>query len=145
MKKILLVLASLFFIEANTFAMIPPEYMLENIKNSQIKTPAVIKKVKTIKNVRGNRTQRVIFSGLYDNENKVFEGICHNFKKKVPWNVPDVGLRLYNPKKGERVFVTVERNGGEITSLVIMDEDFEEKIQKTPSKIKYDSLGAYFE
>ena len=145
MKKILFILISLFFVNANVSAMIAPEYMLENINNSKIKTPAVIKKVKTIQNNRGNRTQKVTFTGLYNNENVVYEGICHNFKKLAPWDIPMVGLRYYYPKKGERVFVTIEQNGGEITSLIIMDKDFENKIKNHPSKIKYDSSGAYFE
>ena len=145
MKKILFILTGLFFINANVSAMIAPEYMLENINNSKIKTPAVIKNVKTIKNDGGNRTQKVTFEGLYTNENIVYEGICHNFKKRMPWNVPMLGLRFYYPKKGERVFVTIEKDGGEITSLILMDKTFENKIKNYPSKIKYDSSGAYFE
>ena len=42
-------------------------------------------------------------------------------------------------------FVTIDKNGGEITTMVNMDESFEKRLQKSPKKIKYDCNGAYFE
>ena len=145
MKKFLLLSVVLFFVQNLGFSMIPPEYMIEDINNSKIKSPAIVKKVKTIKNYKGNRTQKVTFEGLYQNAGVIYEGTCHNFKSILPWNIPMLGSKFYYPKKGERVYVTIYSNGGAITSLVNMDENFEKRIQKTPSEIKFDSSGAYFE
>lgn len=143
MKKIFVLLTSLFLLQNGVFAMLPPEYMLDDINKSKIKTPAVVKKVKTIERKRGNRVQKVTFTGLYQNEGAVYEGTCINFNGKMPWTIPIVGSRFYYPKKGERVFVTIMYDGGEITSLVIMDEKFEKAVKENPSAIKYDSSGAY--
>ena len=126
--------------------MISPNARLHIINESQIKTPAVVESVKTIQNRRGNRTQLVKLIGLYNNSDKKFEAHCYNYKGIFPWDVPEVGGSIYYyPKKGQRVFVTIDRPNGEITSVVIMDKEFENKLQKTPQKIKYDYNGAYFE
>ena len=125
--------------------MISPDARLNLINQSQIKTPAVVKSVKTIQNRRGNRTQLVKLTGLYNNSNKNFEAKCYNFRGIFPWDVPEVGGAVnYYPKRGQRVFVTIDRPNGEITSLVIMDSEFENKLQKTPQNLKYDYNGAYF-
>ena len=126
--------------------MISPEAKLDIINQSQIKTPAVVESVKTLQNRRGNRTQLVELSGLYNNSNKKFEAKCYNFKGVFPWDAPEVGRAVYySPKKGQRVFVTIDRLNGEITSVVIMNREFENKLQKTPQKLKYNYNGAYFE
>ena len=126
--------------------MISPKARLDIINNSQIKTPAVVKSIKTVQNRRGNRTQLVTLDGLYNNSDKKFEAKCHNFKGVLPWDVPEVGGGVnYTPKKGQRVFVTIDRQNGEITSVVMMDEEFENKLQTTPQKLKYNYNGAYFE
>ena len=126
--------------------MISPKARLDIINQSQIKTPAVVESVKTIHNRRGNRTQLVKLTGLYNNSNKKFEAKCYNYKGFFPWDVPEVGGAVnYSPQKGQRVFVTIDHPSGEITSMVIMDNEFENKLQKTPQKLKYDYNGAYFE
>ena len=146
MKKICLILLLILFSKTGTFAMIPPKYMLENINNSKIKTPAVVKSVKTISNNRGNRTQRVVFEGLYYNSGKEYEATINNFQKRLFFrDFPVVGIRFYKVNKGDRVFVTIQANGMPVTSLIFMDEDFEKKLKENPKAVKYDCNGAYFE
>ena len=146
MKKYLISLILSIFICSGGFSMISPDARLNIINQSQIKIPAVVESVKTIHNRRGNRTQIVKLAGLYNNSNKKFEAKCYNFKGIFPWDIPEVGGSVnYSPKKGQRVFVTIDRPNGEITSMVIMDNEFENKLQKTPQKLKYDYNGAYFE
>jgi hypothetical protein len=146
MKKIFISLILTVCISGFGFSMIAPSARLEVINESQIKTPAVVKSVRTINNRRGNRTQLVKLDGLYNNSAKKYEAKCYNFKGVFPWDVPVVGGGvLYTPKTGQRVFVTIDRQGGEITSVVIMDKKFEDKLQKTPQKLKYNYKGAYFE
>ena len=146
MKKVFISLILSVFICNAGFAMISPKAMLDLINKSQIKTPAVVKSIKTIQNKRGNRTQIVKLDGLYDNSDKTFEAKCHNFKGIFPWDAPMVGgIVNYTPKKGQRVFVTIDHQNGEVTSVVIMDETFENKLQTTPQKLKYNYNGAYFE
>ena len=146
MKRILISLISLIFICNIGFSMISPTARFDIINKSQIKTPAVIQSVKTIYNRKGSRIQLVKLDGLYNNSGKQFEAKCHNFKGIFPWDTPiESGYIYYYPKKGQRVFVTIDRPNGEITSMVIMDKSFEDKLQNTPQKLKYDYNGAYFE
>ena len=146
MKKILISLLLLFFIHNIGFSMISPKARLDIINKSQIKTPAVVKSVKTLYNQRGNRTQLVELEGLYNNSDKKYEAQCHNFKSIFPWDTPLVGGDVnYSPKKGQRVFVTIDRPNGKITSMTVMDKEFENKLQNTPQKLKYNYNGAYFE
>ena len=145
MKRYLFSLILSIFICSGGFSMISPDARLEIINQSQIKTPAVVESVKTIQNRRGNRTQLVKLTGLYNKSNKKYEAKCYNYKGFFPWDVPEVGGSVYySPKKGQRVFVTIDHPNGEITSMVIMDSEFEKKLQKTPQKLKDDYSGAYF-
>jgi hypothetical protein len=146
MKKFLIYLILSVFICNIGFSMISPDARYNVIINSQIKTPAVVVSVKTIQNRKGNRIQLVKLDGLYNNSDKKYEAQCHNFKSIFPWDTPIVGGDVnYYPKKGQRVFVTIDRPNGKITSMTIMDEKFENKLQKTPQKLKYNYNGAYFE
>ena len=146
MRKILISLILSIFVCGSGFSMISPKNMLNIINQSQIKTPAVIKSVKTVQNRQGNRIQTVEFEGLYNNSGQKYEAKCHNFKSISPWNAPMVGgFKSYYPKKGQRVFVTIDYPKGEITSMVIMDDEFEKNLQTKPQALKYDCNGAYFE
>jgi len=146
MKKFLISLILSIFICNIGFSMISPTARQEIISESQIKTPAVVKSVKTIHNRRGNRTQLVQLEGLYSNSGKKYEAKCYNFKGIFPWDVPEVGGGIYYfPKTGQRIFVTIDHPNGEITSVVIMDEKFENKLQSVPKKLKFNYNGAYFE
>ena len=146
MKRFLISLILSILICSGGFSMIAPEARLDIINQSQIKTPAVVESVKTINNRRGNRTQLVKLNGLYNNSNKKYEAKCYNYKGVFPWDAPEVGGSVYySPQKGQRIFVTIDRPNGEITSVVIMSKEFEHKLQKTPQKLKYDYMGAYFE
>lgn len=146
MKKVLIGLILSIFICGSGFSMISPKARLDVINKSQIKTPAVVESVKTIQNQRGNRTQLVKLNGLYNNSNEKFEAKCYNYKGIFPWDTPLVGGSVnYSPKKGQRVFVTINHPNGEITSMVIMDKEFENKLLKTPQNLKYNYYGAYFE
>ena len=124
MKKIILSLI-LLLIAGRAYSMVSPEDMLLEINNSKIKTPAVVKSVKVVQNQDGNRILAVKFRGLYENDGQKYDAKCRNFRKTMLLDVPMAGIKSYNPKKGDRVFVTIDYNGGEITSLRKMDEDFE--------------------
>ena len=126
--------------------MISPDARYNVIINSQIKTPAVVTSVKTIQNKKGNRVQLVKLDGLYDNSGKKYEVKCRNYKGIFPWDTPLIGGDVnYYPKKGQRVFVTIDHLNGKITSMTIMDKKFEDNLQRNPEKIKYNYYGAYFE
>ena len=146
MNKFLISLMVAFFICDIAFSMISPKARHDVIINSQIKTPAVVTGVKTIQNRKGNRVQRVNLDGLYDNSAKKYVVECRNFKRIFPWDTPLIGGNVnYYPKKGQRVFVTIDCPDGKITSMTIMDEKFEKKLQETPQKLKYNYNGAYFD
>ena len=146
MKKILFLITILFLFEGTAFSMIAPEEMKHNIENSEIKTPAVVKKVTTLQSNNGYRIQEVYFEGLYDNAGKKYTAKCHNVGENNRYAMKTVGgPRKYNPKVGQRVFVTIDTNGGEITSMVIMDKDFENRVMSNIKYVKYNCDGAYIE
>ena len=146
MKKFLISLILSVFICNIGFSMISPTVRQDIINQSEIKTPAIVRSVKTIHNRKGNRTQLVVLEGLYNNSDKKYEAQCHNFKSIFPWDTPLVGGDVnYSPKKGQRVFVTIDRPNGKITSMTVMDKEFENKLQSVPQKLKFNYNGAYFE
>ena len=146
MKKFVISLILSVFVCNIGVAMISPSARHDVIINSQIKTPAVVTSVKTIQNRKGNRVQLIKLDGLYNNSDKKYEAECRNFKGVFPWDTPIIGGDVnYYPQKGQRVFVTIDRPNGKITSMTIMDENFETKLQKTPQQLKYNYNGAYFE
>ena len=146
MKKILSTLSILFLSAGLSFSMIAPGEMKHKVEKSEIKTPAVVKKVTTLQTNGGYRIQKVDFEGLYDNEGKKYTAKCHNIKENSRYKMTTSGgPRKYNPKTGQRVFVTIDKDGGEITSMVVMDETFEDKVRSNIKNIKFDCDGAYFE
>ena len=143
MKKIFLMINLIFLGTSFAFAELSPDYMLNQINTSKIKTPAKVTSVKTLQSKKGYKIQLVKFKGLYGNEGKIFEAKCHNFDTEPPVSSNDP--RKYQPQRGDKVFVTVDQNGGEITSMVYMDEKFEQNFKNNSQKIKFDCYGAYFE
>lgn len=145
MKKLLFLASILFLSVGTSFSMIAPSEMQHNIEKSEIKTPAVVKKVTTMQTNGGYRIQTVEFDGLYNNKGKKYTAKCHNIKENSRYKIITGGPRKYNPKAGQRVFVTIDKDGGEITSMVIMDKTFEDKVRSNIQNIKFDCDGAYFE
>ena len=145
MKRFLFITTLFIFGCTSAFAELSPEYMLNRIKDSEIKTPAKIVSVKTLQSKKDYKIQLVQFEGLYENEGKIFKAKCHNFLEEPPQTASFDEPRRYVPQKSSRVFVTIDKNNGEITSMVNMDEAFEKKLKNTPQKLKFDCNGAYFE
>ena len=143
MKKILLILNLFFMSNLLAFAELSPDYMLSEINNSQIKSPAKIIGIKTLQSKKGYKIQLVKFKGLYENSDNTFEAKCHNFDIEPPLSSKEP--RKYQPQRGDKVFVTIDKNGGEITSMVKMNKNFENNLLKIPQNIKFDCNGAYFE
>lgn len=145
MKKILSLLIINLLCAGSLFAKaeLSPEYMLSKINDSSIKTPAKIVSVKTLQSKKGYKIQLVEFKGLYENEGKTYKAKSHNFDTEPPKS--NTSYRKYLPKNNDRVYVTIDKDNGEITSMVTMDKKFEQKLQKTPKLLKFDCNGAYFE
>ena len=143
MKKTFYIINLIFISTSLAFAELSPDYMYNQINNSNIKTPAKVTSIKTLQSKKGYKIQLVKFKGLYENENKTFEAKCHNFDTEPP--ISSNEPRKYHPQKGDKVYVTIDKNGGEVTSMVSMDEKFEKKLQNIPKSLKFDCNGAYFE
>jgi tetratricopeptide (TPR) repeat protein len=58
--------------------------------------------------------------------------------KSIPENIDDISF--FKPQKGDKVFVTVEKNGGKITSYTLMKPWLRQALEKYPKKITY-ALG----
>ncbi|MDD3149494.1 MAG: hypothetical protein PHV68_01570 [Candidatus Gastranaerophilales bacterium] len=144
MKIKLFILSLIIFTVLPAFAIMPSDYYEKMVNESEIKTPAVVKKIRKIDNKKGNIIYRVYFESMYQTPEYKFNGVCYSFKKNMPWDEAMEGRRFYYPVKNSEVFVTVSKDGGFITSLIVMDEKFKEKLKTYPETLKYNAWGAYF-
>ena len=145
MKKIIFLLLVITFNFTPSFALMPPEYLKESVQKSQIKTPAIVKKIKQIENKKGNRLIQVYFESMYQTPPYYFSGTCWTYKSRTPWDVPMTGPVFYYPRKNQKVFVTIAADGGSITSFVEMNEKFIENLKTYPERLKFGAFGAYFD
>lgn len=136
----------LFFMSIDLFAINSPEEYKKNAEKSAIKAEALVEKIQINMTKDGLEKRQVFFKlkrvffnskGVPD----VFTGYCFivpRGSKALPDDVDEISF--FKPKKGDRVFVTVEKNGGEITSYTLMRPWLEKALEKYPQKITY-ALG----
>lgn len=122
-------------------ALMPPEHYAERARSSDIKAIAVILSVDTLR--IGNRfTEKLVrFEvdfALSATPNKVVTGTCKSVDTPQQKANIMVGGEIYlYPVPGQRVFVTVSREGGAITSLTPMSKALEQVIREEPERLRY--------
>ncbi len=119
------------------WAVLPPSVYKERIEKSKIKAIAVVKAVAVERLLQGAAEKRVTFElekTFAGRAPKTFTGRCLS---RLPWGRPPVGPALYySPRVGDRVYVTVSRNGGDITSYTRMTPRLEEALRVDPRRVK---------
>ena len=129
-KKILCVLFVSVFMSFTVLAVRAPEHYRSEIMSSKIKAVAVIESVETVEKNRKWSRKKVVFSLVKAFESSVrkkFSGYCYSVdsEKQEPG---EGGNLFFYPVEGEKVLVTVKKNGSEITSLTFLTKKLEKKL-----------------
>lgn len=136
----MIVLSALLY-AGGSKALMPPEHYANMARHSEIKAVAVILSVETLRIGERSSEKRVTFETVFalsEMPNTMFSGICYSVDtKQQKANVTVGGKLYYYPVPGQRVFVTVRKDGGSITSLTPMTEKLERVIREEPDRIRY--------
>lgn len=121
-------------------AVLPPSHYRDAAQTSQIKAIAVVQAVSVIDENKRYTSKRVTFrlarSFAGERVPASFRGTCVSVDHS--WQEPGVGGELYYyPVKGQRVFVTVSRDGGTITSYTPLTPGLERAMTENPGGIRY--------
>ena len=146
LQAALLVAAVLSLGVSPAFAVLPPHVYRERIAASKIKAIARVQGIKVLSTSRGVQMKEVTFKlekAFAEGVPAVFTGTCSSV---LPWGRPPVGGTIYmSPAKGERVYVTVSKKGGSITSYTLMTPRLDEALRKDPSRVKPDMASVHVE
>jgi hypothetical protein len=122
-------------------AVLPPEVYEESMRRSKIKAIATIKDVETIRIGSRATSKKATFKleyALTKRTPETFVGHCESVETdEQKANIMVGGDIYFYPFKGERVFVTVSKDGGYITSMTPMIEELEQIIREEPERIRY--------
>ena len=119
----------------------PPEYYAQKARESEVKMIAQVTAVVPRKVMASRTLKEVSFEPHYILEGaqkERFTGTCYGLetasqKRRVSGN----GSIYYYPRKGDTVFVTITRDGGEITGLKKLTPELERIIRDAPYRIPY--------
>lgn len=134
-RYIMSVLVVLLLSAATTYAIMPPQVYAERSEASKIKAIATIVSVES-DDTGFNKVTFALEYGLTKDTPKTFVGTCMSVVTEKQKNMVG-GTIYYYPNKGERVFVTIADDGGQITSMTDMTDALEAAIKKTPEKLRY--------
>lgn len=126
---------------AIAWAVMPPESYAKASSESRIKAIATIVDVQTIQVGAQATSKNVKFKleyALTKETADTFTGSCSSVDtKKQQANVMVGGETYFYPSAGDRVFVTVKKDGARITSMTPMTEELEQIIREEPGRIEY--------
>jgi len=129
------------------FAVMPPEIYANASEESKIKAIATIEDVETLNVGERYSSKNVIFKieyALTKDTPEIFTGFCQSVDTEEQKNNIMVGGNTYfYPHSGMRVFVTVQKNGGRITSMTPLTPELERAIRETPERVRYGINRAY--
>ncbi|WP_316861708.1 hypothetical protein [uncultured Cohaesibacter sp.] len=122
-------------------AVMPPQHYADRSQNSKIKAIAVIVDVQRLHIGKRYTEKKVSFRtdfALTTDTGELFTGTCKSVDTPFQEANVMVGGNIYfYPAEGQRVFVTVSDDGGEITSLTPMTQELEHAVRETPEKLRY--------
>lgn len=133
MKKFLLSLISVFMLQQVCMALPNPKSWGEYAQKAKIKEVATVTKIKTDKKVENLVFKTVTFK----TDSKTFTGKCTSERKTFRKSKQIIGSIHFNPKKGDLVYVTVAKDGGEISTYQPLTEEEAVQFKQNPQKIKY--------
>ena len=119
----------------------PPEVYAKASSESRIKAIATIVDVQIIQVGARSTTKNVKFKleyALTTDTADTFTGSCYSIdNKKQKANLMVGGETYFYPSVGDRVFVTVKKDGAHITSMTPMSDELEQIVREEPVRIKY--------
>ncbi|NQU04430.1 MAG: hypothetical protein HQ589_09820 [Syntrophaceae bacterium] len=144
--KIILLQILFFLVCCKAMAVLPPSHYQKEALRSEIKAIAIVDDVAVIDVTKRYTSKKVTFrlekSFADGKTSDSFTGSCVSVDHT--WQEPGVGGEIYYyPSKGERVFVTVSRDGGPITSYTPLTLELEAAVMKNPEDIRYKMGKAY--
>jgi hypothetical protein len=125
-------------------ALMPPRVYAERSEQSKIKAIAVIVAVESDQATGKNKVTFRNEYSLTADFPATFTGFCFSAVTDKQKNM--VGPTVYfHPHEGDRVFVTVTGDRGDITSMTPVTPELEKAVRNTPEKIRYGISKAYVE
>lgn len=126
-------------------AIVSPEVFNERAEKSKIKGIATVKDVSVLEEKGGVERRLVAFKLERrigeDAVPEEFVGTCSTVVKGKPQGLGET--LFFNPKKGQRVFVTISEKDTEISSMTPVSPRLLSALEKTPGKVKFSVGLAY--
>jgi len=115
-----------------------PDYLSLMAEESEIKAIAEVSSLRRVSQNSDGTFMHVTFKLLYSitpYTAKSFVGGCKvmesNWQKRAP------GTIYFNPRKGQKVYVTITYDGGAITSYTLLNRQLETVLKEEPYRITY--------
>lgn len=146
--KIILTLLLINFSVNFCLAMLPPDVCNQRIKDSKIQAIATVKDIKTVyESKTTNLVEKQVIFELEKSMGEItpkkeFSGYCDSV---IEGKIPIPGGPYFRPVKNQKVFVTITKSNGYITSYTILTPELQEKIIHNFKKIKYDIDRIYYD
>ena len=138
MKFRIFFLAALLLLAAFPVAAEETDYLAIMARESEIKAIATVSKVQVMANNADGTLKNVTFKTIYAITPYVpnnFIGGCKTLESQ--WQKRAAGMVYFNPKPGQKVFVTVTTNGGAITSLTPMNAALDHVVRNESYRLTY--------
>jgi hypothetical protein len=115
-----------------------PDYLSIMAHESEIKAIATVSKIQVMAHNSDGTLKNVTFKKVYAITPYVpdsFVGGCKTFVGG--WQKRAEGMIYFNPKPGQKVFVTVTTNGGAITSFTPLNAALDHVVRNEPYRLTY--------
>ncbi|QJB55906.1 hypothetical protein [Pseudodesulfovibrio sp. zrk46] len=138
MKFRSLFLALFLLISASVANGAETDYLALLAEDSEIKAIAVVTNVRRMSNNSDGTFQHVTFKRIYGVTPFIpttFVGGCKTMESR--WQKRSSDMVYFNPRKGQKVYVTVTTNGGAITSFTPINAQLEAVLRQEPHRVAY--------
>lgn len=137
--KLRLLFAALFILLATSMANAgETDYLALLAEDSEIKAIAVVTNVRRMSGNSDGTFKHVTFKRVYAVTPfipKTFVGGCKTMESAWQKRSPD--MVYFNPRKGQKVYVTITTNGGAITSYTLINRQLETVLKQEPHRVAY--------
>ena len=137
-RTFLLSICLLLLLAASPCAAQETDYLAMMAQQSEIKAIATVAKVLRMSPNADGTIKEVTFKLVYaitPDTPKTFVGNCKTYESN--WQKKVEGLVYFNPKPGQRVYVTVTTNEGAITSFTPINAELDHVVRTEPNRLSY--------
>ncbi len=114
------------------------DYLALLAEDSEIKAIAIVTNVQRMSNNSDGTFKRVTFKRVYavtPFTPQTFVAGCKTMESQWQKRSPD--MVYFNPRKGQKVYVTITTNGGAITSFTPLTPQLETVLKNEPHRVAY--------